>query len=673
MSNPCPGATISGITFDPTSITVTDGSTATSEFVVPGDTVDSANSLTGLCGTKNYEIKNSSNTVITTWAKITDSTVTSGSKTLTIDPSVYGSHIASTVSETLTITTTYADWASNSGTTSTIAVTINPISCSCNSLAWTAPTAVTATVAINASGTPTVPAPVSDTSATSTDAAFSACYENSTPCATTGTYAASSIVLSDGSALPSWITWNDSSQTLTVAPTSVSDVGTTTLKGTYSPTYGTSAQFTVATLTIECIVSSFTRPSNPSTGLTYNLWSDSISFDFTQDWVQSPACGHTFTDSFTWSGLNSYIVQDSNISGRINVSSSKLAAVASYTVSVQNTVTIANNGSSGSTTFNPTDSSDKVEFTIVIANPCKTATVNTITVSSTDSSSPYSKSVTDGSTTTVTFVRPTTSVEDSSGIASVCGDTSYSLHSDNSGTAFTYNASWAVISGPVSNTYTLTIDTTADLSLIDNESSKTISVYIKATLDDYTSDNRESYTQVNIVINEVTCDCSALAWDDPTSGVTVSSTILAGTSASTQTLAVPVANTGARSTNAAYDKCYIDGDSGNDCATTGAYDSLTWDDGTGATTLPSWITFSSSGTTSQTVSINPTDGTVKGTHNLIAVFNPTNGLDKTFTALTFTVGCEITSFTVSGAPASNPTYNIWTQRSIINLTGMTYT
>ena len=116
--------------------------------------------------------------------------------------------------------------------------------------------------------------------------------------------------------------------------------------------------------------------------------------------------------------------------------------------------------------------------------------MNTITVSGTDSSSPYSKSVTDGSSTTVTFVRPTTTVEDDSGIASVCGDTSYTLHSDTSGTAFTYNANWAVITGPVSDTYTLTIDTTQDLSLIDNETSKTISVYIKATLDDYTSYTR---------------------------------------------------------------------------------------------------------------------------------------------------------------------------------------
>ena len=107
--------------------------------------------------------------------------------------------------------------------------------------------------------------------------------------------------------------------------------------------------------------------------------------------------------------------------------------------------------------------------------------------------------MTDGSTTTVTFTRPTTSVEDSTAIASVCGDTSFSIHSDNSGSTFSYNAGWAVITGPSSGTYTLTIDTTADSSLIDNESSVTIPLYIKATLDDYTSDNREVYTLVNIV------------------------------------------------------------------------------------------------------------------------------------------------------------------------------
>ena len=222
VSNPCKTTTISGITFNPSSITVADGATATAEFSVPGDGVDTANSLTGLCGTKNYAISNASGAV-SGWAVITDSSVTAGDKTLTIDPSQYGSHISSTVSETLTITTTFADWGTNSGTTSTIAVTITAVSCDCAALAWTAPTAATGTINIDATDSSiTVPAPTSDTSARSSNAAFDACYELSTPCATTGTYASGSIKYADGSAsgttLPSWITWNDGSQTLTINP-----------------------------------------------------------------------------------------------------------------------------------------------------------------------------------------------------------------------------------------------------------------------------------------------------------------------------------------------------------------------------------------------------------------------------------------------------------------------
>ena len=161
---------------------------------------------------------------------------------------------------------------------------------------------------------------------------------------------------------------------------------------------------------------------------------------------------------------------------------------------------MASNGAAGATTFAYADAADKVEFTVAIADPCRTTTLSGITVSTTDSSSPYSKGVTDGGTMTVTFVRPTTVVETSTGIVSVCGETTYTLHTDTSGGNFSYTSGWAVISGPVSDTYTLTVDTTVDLSLIDNESTKTITAYIKATLDDYTAYTRESYTQVDIVI-----------------------------------------------------------------------------------------------------------------------------------------------------------------------------
>ena len=102
------------------------------------------------------------------------------------------------------------------------------VDCDCASLAWTAPTAATLTVNINASGEVTPANPVEDTSARSSVPAFDACYQESTDCATTGTYGVSAIkyyddgVTAGGAALPSWITWDNATQKLTAAPDSTS-------------------------------------------------------------------------------------------------------------------------------------------------------------------------------------------------------------------------------------------------------------------------------------------------------------------------------------------------------------------------------------------------------------------------------------------------------------------
>ena len=185
----------------------------------------------------------------------------------------------------MTITTTLADWGANSGSTATISITIDPITCSCSALAWTAPGSITtATVAINGSITPSIPNPTADTSATSSNAAFSSCYEGGNDCATTGAYASADIKYLDGNsggaALSGydWISFDGT--TLTISPTATSVVGSHSLMGTFTPTYGTAAQFTVVTFTVECEVTSFTKPANPTTGLTYNLWATALSFDF---------------------------------------------------------------------------------------------------------------------------------------------------------------------------------------------------------------------------------------------------------------------------------------------------------------------------------------------------------------------------------------------------------
>ena len=88
---------------------------------------------------------------------------------------------------------------------------------------------------------------------------------------------------------------------------------------------------------------------------------------------------------------------------------------------------------------------------------------------------PTTITVVDKGTATTTFSDPTNSVMDThSDPALLCGSTSYELFSDTSDSALT--SAWAVLSGPVSGVYTITIDTTVDLTLIADEASVTHTV-----------------------------------------------------------------------------------------------------------------------------------------------------------------------------------------------------
>jgi len=120
---------------------VNDGNEGTSDFVIPTDAVDTANSLTSLCGARTYAITDSSNVAVTTWAVITDHASTAGSKTLTIKTSLYPDAITtSTKSITLTVTSTLTDWSGATASTTNIVVTITRLVCNCNRMMWVAPT-----------------------------------------------------------------------------------------------------------------------------------------------------------------------------------------------------------------------------------------------------------------------------------------------------------------------------------------------------------------------------------------------------------------------------------------------------------------------------------------------------------------------------------------------------
>ena len=211
------------------------------------------------------------------------------------------------------------------------------------------------------------------------------------------------------------------------------------------------------------------------------------------------------------------------------------------------------------------------------------------------------------------------------------------------------------------------------MTLLTTVSPKSYNVYIKAYLVDYP--NVVTYTLKNIEITAPACDCSALAWDAPV----VATPTFAVAATGTPTLTLPVANTSAKSTNAPYAACYnIAPASG--CAETGRFSagSIKYDDGvtSGGTTLPSWITFSSTGTSAQTISIAPPDGTKNGKHKLFATFTPDHGSPITYTVMHFEVTCTLTDYVMPSIP-TEPTFDlsyiIHAEPMTIDLSTLAYT
>jgi hypothetical protein len=72
------------------------------------------------------------------------------------------------------------------------------------------------------------------------------------------------------------------------------------------------------------------------------------------------------------------------------------------------------------------------------------------------------------------------------------------------------------------------------------------------------------------------------------------------------------------------------------------------------TALPTWITWNSA-SPGTGLSIKPVDGAVKASNpwNIKVVYTPDAGSNTpTYTAVSITVTCEITSFTVASTPAN---------------------
>jgi hypothetical protein len=176
---------------------------------------------------------------------------------------------------------------------------------------------------------------------------------------------------------------------------------------------------------------------------------------------------------------------------------------------------------------------------------------------------------------------------DAKGTASlICETTSHAIYLDGDGTDTVPTSTWVTLSDPSNGIYTITFDPAQDQTLIAGEASVTHTVYVKSTLDAYTS--QVTYTSITLTITETGCDCSYLAWDTPAH---LTPTIAV---ADTQTYTIPTAtaNTGATSSEVDFEKCYEDS---TPCDENGAFQSVDvlYDGGV----LPAWISFTSTGST----------------------------------------------------------------------------
>jgi hypothetical protein len=289
--NPCLTTAITDITFSPASLSVADGSTTTASFTIPQDAIDSANTIQDLCGAKEYAVYDTS-TLVTTWASIAAHASTARTYVLTIDTTQLA-YSSSTISKTLTVKTTFTDWAGNAGNSaSQITLQVTSTSCDCTAMAWTAPSIATQTVQIDGSVTPSVNVPTADDSARSSTPAFENCYDGGNDCVTTGSYAADTdfrfkilggTYAGINTSASNWLSF--AADTLTIAPTDVALVGIYELVATYTPDSGTASEFVIMTLTVECVVTAMNEPSAPVSGLTQNIKGPAIEFDFTDSWV----------------------------------------------------------------------------------------------------------------------------------------------------------------------------------------------------------------------------------------------------------------------------------------------------------------------------------------------------------------------------------------------------
>jgi len=138
---------------------------------------------------------------------------------------------------------------------------------------------------------------------------------------------------------------------------------------------GANPNYLAVTITVGCTIASIASPTAPSTAggwnLEYSIYYTALVIDLsTITYPQTPLCGYTVTENFDWnvSPATSAITESGE---KLTVWTTDNTKHGSYTAVLTNTITHSDG------TFTPA-----MTFTVEIKDPCRTATIATVDVTS---------------------------------------------------------------------------------------------------------------------------------------------------------------------------------------------------------------------------------------------------------------------------------------------------
>ena len=249
-------------------ITVINGETGSITFTEATDTVEQAKKIYTICGERSHRIVDpNDNDAEIDWLTIVDNE--DGTYTVTAYPTDETNHQGT---HAFDLWTTLDDYypADHAGRRDTLAVVVSPTPCDCTGVLWTPPALVSHAFAV-ADGTYSRPIPPATINVPDSEALgpkIRACYVGGGPgCEETQTFV---VTLSDGSALPSFLTQNV--DVIEINPQVSADIGPWTLKIASTPLYGAPLDYNSLEFVISCTIQSIVTPSAPTGDLTYILY-----------------------------------------------------------------------------------------------------------------------------------------------------------------------------------------------------------------------------------------------------------------------------------------------------------------------------------------------------------------------------------------------------------------